>query len=65
MALCKLWTTEVASEPPLLTLAMDHSLRAFGHDHLSGPNDILPRPLASLLVSFLFFFFLKRPHVGT
>ena len=34
MALCKLWTAEVASEPPLLTLAMDHSLRVFGHDHL-------------------------------
>ena len=34
MALCKLWTTEVASEPPLLALEMDHSLRVFGHDHL-------------------------------
>ena len=34
MALCKLWTTKVASEAPLLSLMISHSLRAFGHDRL-------------------------------
>ena len=34
MALCQLWTAKVASEPPLLSLAIYHSLRAFGHDRL-------------------------------
>ena len=48
MALCKLWTAEVASEPPLLTALWETTPSL-----PSGPNDILPRPLASLLVSFL------------
>ena len=55
---CKLWTAEVASEPPLLKLAMDVGAKSTALWETtpslpSGPNDILPRPLASLLVSFL------------
>ena len=34
MALCKLWTAKVASEAPLLSLMISHSLRTFGHDRL-------------------------------
>ena len=34
MPLCKLWTTKVACEALLLSLAIYHSLRAFGNDRL-------------------------------
>ena len=34
MALCMLWTAEVASEAPLLWLAINHGLRVFGQGHL-------------------------------